>query len=238
MKEELALFVRYGTGAVSDALDLLAHNGGLPGLSRRSGSGAVAGPAFTVRYLPVGPGEPGPAGDFIDDVPPGAVVVIGNAGRQHCTVWGDLLSEVAQRSGVRGTVIDGCCRDVGETRALGYSVWSLSSYLKSGKNRVRLTAVQEPIELAGTLVRPGDMVCADDSGALVVPVEIAGQVAEQVCLVAELEAKIRADIGAGVPLREARRRHRYHQAAVRIVTPAAAPATSAVPPAGAPAATA
>lgn len=210
--EEIELFRQHGTGAVSDALDLLGHDGGLAGLSRRSGAGTVVGPAHTLRYEPVRPGTRAPAGEFVDDVPPGAVVVVANGGRLYCTVWGDILSEVAQRGGVAGTVIDGCCRDVAETRALGYPLWSRAAYMKSGKNRVRLVAVGEPVEVCGTTVAPGDLVCADDSGALVVPAALRGAVAEQVRRIVEMEAAIRADIAAGVPLREARRQHGYNLA--------------------------
>jgi regulator of RNase E activity RraA len=127
-------------------------------------------------------------------------------------VWGDILSEVARRATVAGTVIDGCCRDLGEIRALRYPLWSRGSYMKSGKNRVRLAAVQEPVEVAGVRVHPGDVVCADDSGVLVVPAGLAGPVAERVARVVAMEELVRADIARGVPLREARRRHGYNLA--------------------------
>lgn len=207
------VFRRHGTGAVSDALDLLGHDGGLAGLARRSGAGVTVGPAYTLHYRPVQAGESGPAGDFIDDVPAGAVVVVANAGRQHCTVWGDILTEVAQRRGVVGTVIDGCCRDLGEIRALDYPLWSVGSYMKSGKNRVRLVAVQQPVEVAGTRVEPGDLVCADDAGVLVVPAALAERAAELVLEVIDVETRVRADAAAGLPLREARRRHGYNRPA-------------------------
>lgn len=206
-------FREHGTGAVSDAMDLLAMNGGLPGIDRRSGAGTVCGPAYTLRYQPVGAGQSGPAGEFIDDVPAGAVVVISNGGRDYCTVWGDILSEVARRRDVTGTVIDGCCRDLAEIRALGYSLWSRGAYMKSGKNRVRLAAVQEPVSLADTLVCPGDIICADDAGVIVVPGGRAEEVAEQLRRVVQMEARVRADVARGVPLREARQRHGYNLAA-------------------------
>jgi regulator of RNase E activity RraA len=208
------VFARHGTAAVSDAMDLLALNGGLLGLARRSGAGVVCGPAYTLRYVPGGAGDTGAAGEFIDDVPAGAVVVIANAGRMHCTVWGDILSEVAGRRAIAGAVIDGCCRDLGEIRALGFSVWSRGAYMKSGKNRVRLAAVQEPVDVADTLVRPGDMVCADDAGALAVPGDWVDRVVRQVERVARMEALVRADIAKGLPLREARRQHGYNMVAV------------------------
>ena len=215
------MFRRHGTGAVSDALDLLGGNGGL---ARQSGTGVVVGPAYTLQYRPVEPGERGPAGDFIDDVPAGVVVVVANGGRQYCTVWGDILAEVAQARGVAGTVIDGCCRDLGKIREFGYSLWSRASYMKSGKNRVRLMAVQVPVELAGTTVEPGDLVCADDSGVLAVPAGLAERAAGLVLEVVDVEARVRADVRAGVPLREARRRHGYNRAPIG--TAAADPAAA------------
>jgi regulator of RNase E activity RraA len=212
-----ARFARHGTGPVSDALDLLGINGGLEGLGRRSGSGVVVGPAFTVAFAPVGPGEPGPAADFIDDVAPGSVVVIANAGRTSCTVWGDLLAEVAQRRGVLGTVIDGCNRDLDDIRRLNYPLWSVGSFMKSGKNRVRMVAVNVPVTVAGTTVHPGDLVCADGSGVVVVPADRAQEVAARVDVIAGIEGRIRADLSLGVPLRESRRAHGYNQAALRPV---------------------
>jgi regulator of RNase E activity RraA len=212
----IEVFREHGTGAVSDAMDLLSLNGGLLGLERRSGAGVVCGTAYTLRFEPVAPGARGPAGEFIDDVPAGAVVVAANAGRLHCTVWGDILSEVAGRRGVAGVVIDGCCRDLSEIRALGYPVWSRGVYMKSGKNRVRLVAVQDPVDMANTLVRPGDIVCADDAGVLVVPADRADDVAGQVERVTAMEALVRADIARGVALREARQQHGYNLAAVPV----------------------
>ncbi|WP_457512024.1 RraA family protein [Streptomyces sp. TE33382] len=210
-EESVRLFREHGTSTVSDALDLLGHDGtGAPGLLRMSGTGAVAGPAFTLRYVPVEPGAPGPAGEFLDDVPPGAVVVVANDGRTDCTVWGDLLSMAALRGAVAGTVIDGVCRDVGAIRAGGYPLWSLGSYMKSGKHRVRLAATGKPVTLCGVPVVPGDVVVGDDSGCLVVPGGLVERTAEQVRRVAAAEDAIRADLAAGVPVAEARARHGYN----------------------------
>ncbi|WP_214103829.1 RraA family protein [Acrocarpospora catenulata] len=205
---------KHGTAPISDALDQLGVNGGLPGLARVSGRGVVSGPAFTLRFEQVEPGQPGPAADFIDDVPAGSVIVIANEGRTHCTVWGDILTGVALARGIAGTVIDGCCRDVDDTRELGYSVWSLGGYMKSGKNRVRLAEVQVPVVVGGVLIRPGDVVCGDGSGVVVVPAELAADVADRVERIAAMEALVRADLDEGVPLAEARRRRGYNAAAL------------------------
>lgn len=213
----LAELNRHGTAAVSDALDLLGRGDtGLPGLRRMSGAGNVAGPAFTLGFVPVEPGAPAPAADYIDEVPPGSVVMVANGGRTDCTVWGDLLAVTAVRNGVAGTVIDGVCRDVGAIRETGYPLWSHGSYMKSGKNRTLLKTTQEPVTICGTTVRPGDIVVCDDAGCLVVPAELARRTAEAVREVALVEAAIRVELAAGVSLREARHRHGYHAVGLRL----------------------
>ncbi|MCQ4045267.1 RraA family protein [Streptantibioticus rubrisoli] len=210
-QDVLDVFRAHGTSAVSDALDLLDRGEtGLPGLRRISGEGVVAGPVFTVRYETVAPGNPGPAGEFIDDVPPGAVVVVANDGRTDRTVWGDLLTLTAVRGQVAGTVIDGVCRDVAAIRESGYPLWSGGSYMKSGKHRVRLTAVQRSVRVCGVRIAPGDVLVGDDAGCLVVPAQVLDRTAEQVRRVAAAEQAIRADIAAGLPLGTARERHGYN----------------------------
>lgn len=211
---EYEIFFRAGTGTVSDALDLLGLNGGLKGLARLSGTGVIAGPAFTVRFEPVEPGASAPAADYVDDVPAGSVIVIANAGRTYCTVWGGLLTYAAILRRAAGTVIDGCCRDLDEITDLGYPLWAVSSYMKSGKNRVRLADVGLPVLVGGVTVRPSDIICADSAGVLAVPVERLQAVLEQVRRVLKVEMGIRADLAHGIPLREARERHGYNRVAL------------------------
>jgi regulator of RNase E activity RraA len=201
------------TAAVSDALDMLRLDGCLPGLLHLSGHGFVAGPAFTVRYEPVGEEEAGPAGDFVDEVPAGSVVIIANSGRTNGTVWGDVLSRVAQHRKVAGTVIDGVCRDIGGSRAVGYPLWARGVFTRSGKNRVRLREVGGVVDVCGIRVAPGDLVCADESGVVVVPRERTADVARLVADIRDREERIVAAVLAGRPLAAARKEFRYHDLA-------------------------
>ena len=87
------------TATISDALDRLGIVGqclGIAPLDPGSASLAARLPCATGR-----PGlvERGNVGDYIDDVPPGDIVVLDNAGRLDCTVWGDILTAVASRRG-------------------------------------------------------------------------------------------------------------------------------------------
>lgn len=206
------------TATVSDALDLLGIDGCLPGLRLLSGRRA-AGPAFTVAFEPVAPGEPAPAADYIDDVPAGAVVVLANGGRTDCTVWGGLLSAAAARRGIAGTVIDGVCRDVEDTVAAGHPLWALGTFMRSGKNRARMAAVQQPVRVAGVPVAPGDVVVADGNGVVVVPAAAAEEVTAAVDRVLTVERAVLAAVLDGAPLAEARARYGYHSVAYRAPRP-------------------
>ncbi|MGC4807615.1 RraA family protein [Micromonospora sp. DT233] len=213
-----AALAAHGTAAVSDALDLAGVSSTLWGVRRFSGTGLVVGPAFTVRFEPVADGVRAPAADYIDDVPPGAVVVIANEGR-HCTVWGDILAEVAVARGLAGTVVDGYFRDVDGIRELGYPMWARGAFMRSGKNRVRMAAAQEPVTVGADgdriTVRPGDLVAADGSGVVVVPEALVDDVVASVTRVAAMEQRVLADVRAGTPLRQARATHGYHEVARR-----------------------
>src|SRR5207237_8268488 len=77
----------------------------------RSAGFRMTGRAWTLKYGPAG-NPPGTVGDYIDDLPAGTVIVLDNNGREDCTVWGDILTEIASRKGIAGTRIDGINRDV------------------------------------------------------------------------------------------------------------------------------
>ena len=130
------------TAAISDALDQAGIEGALHGLAPLSDGFRAAGPAFTVRYAPIDDTAGGTVGDFLDDVPPGAVIVIDNAGRTDVTVWGGIMTEAAAARGIAGTVINGACRDVGTSLAHNYPLFSRGRYMRTGKDRVRLAAAE------------------------------------------------------------------------------------------------
>jgi regulator of RNase E activity RraA len=170
----------------------------------------IAGPAYTVRYIPIGTVKTG-AGDFLDDVPAGNVVVLDNGGRTYCTVWGDLMTRVAKRNGVAGTVIDGVCRDVDLIRELQYPIFTRGAFMMTGKGRMQLAAVQETVTIGERSVQPGDLVIADDSGVVVVPQSRMGEVLKTAQGIADREDRIKRMIEDGLTLKEARAREGYNQ---------------------------
>ncbi|MGH2470353.1 MAG: RraA family protein, partial [Chloroflexota bacterium] len=171
----------------------------------------LAGRAFTLKYRAIGVVERGTVGDYIDDVTPGDVIVLDNAGRVDCTVWGDILTLVAKRRGVAGTVINGVCRDVSRALQVGYPVFTRGRYMRTGKDRVEVDSTNTPVSLGDVQVRPGDILVGDADGIVVVPRSREKDVLERTQGIELSEKAIEDDVQAGVRLTEARKRHGYHQ---------------------------
>jgi 4-hydroxy-4-methyl-2-oxoglutarate aldolase len=210
----LGMLALLDTSHVSDALDKLGVIGQCMGLLPIVRDSRLAGRAFTVRYLPVGAGG-GTVGDYADDLEPGTVVVLDNAGRLDTTVWGDLLTATASRRQLAGTVIDGVCRDTDRAVELGYPVYSRSRWMRTGKDRVRVDGYNVPVTIGGVRVEPGDYLLGDADGVVVVPVGHAIEIIDIAQGIREAEENIRAAIESGQSLADARRQYGYHQLQTR-----------------------
>ena len=206
----VALFEGLDTPGVSDAMDKLGIPGQCLGIAPLDNyRGTVVGPAFTVQYVPANT-PPGSVGDFIEDVLPGDVVVIANAGRTDCTVWGDIMTQYAGTRGIAATVIDGVCRDVSKALGDGYPLFTRGRYMRTGKDRVEVLSVNQPVAISESRVCARDIVVADANGVLVVPRARAAEVAQVARQIEAVESQIRAQIEAGKTLKQARESLGYH----------------------------
>lgn len=198
------------TSNISDALDRLGIAGQCLGIKPRDPRFRLTGRAFTLLYGPVG--KPvGTVGDFIDDVPPGTVIAIDNGGRENATVWGDILTEIAHRRGIAGTVIDGACRDTALCVEIGYPVFSHSYSMRTGKDRVQLEGTDVIVNIGDARVAPGDILRGDADGVVVIPRQHESEVLAAAEDVFAKEEAIRKAIRAGKRLDEARKELGYHQ---------------------------
>ena len=213
--ELVARFRKLDTTSISDAMDKLGIPGGLLGIKAVNRGTRICGTAYTVHYVPCGQIK-GTVGDFLDDVEPGQVVVIDNAGREYCTVWGDIMSVTAKLRGVEGTLIDGVCRDLPVLLEGGYPVFSKGWYMVTGKDRVQVDAVQVPVAVSGIQICPGDIIVGDETGAVAVPYPRAAEVAAIAESIEETEEKIIALVKQGVPLKEARKQTGYHHLQTKV----------------------
>lgn len=187
------------TATVSDALDELGLAGALSGIrAQREGLGRICGRALPVRFVRksndpkayrFGGGVGKPLEIVLRTMKAGDVVVMDLDGAANASAWGGLASRLAQRRGVRGTILWGTCRDLEEIRAVGYPVWAVGVCPRRSRNEFAFGSINEEIRIAGVAVRPGDYVVADESGAVVVPHDRAE---ETLALVARIDAQERA----------------------------------------------
>jgi len=202
------------TATISDALDRLGIVGQCAGIQGRDPDFRMAGRAFTMRCGPASQ-PPGTVGDYIDDVPEGGIVVIDNGGREDATIWGDILTEIAHRRALGGTLIDGISRDVHLCRSLGYPVFSKGHWMRTGKDRVQVEQMDCVVTIGGARVAPGDIVRGDPDGVLVIPAGHEDAVLDAAEEIHASEEAIRAAARGGMRLDEARRLHKYHSLQTR-----------------------
>ena len=212
--QNLQRAAKLDTTSISDALDRLGIAGQCLNIKPLDHRFRLTGRAFTILYGPAG-NPPGTVGDYIDDVEPGSVVVLDNGGRENATVWGDILTWVANRRGVAGTVIDGACRDTHLARELGYPIYSRSYSMRTGKDRVQVEAVNGPVTIGDARVAAGDLLRGDADGVLVIPRAHEDAVLTAAEEIDAVEQQIRAAINDGKTLAEARKALGYHQLQTR-----------------------
>jgi 4-hydroxy-4-methyl-2-oxoglutarate aldolase len=205
---------RLDTTSISDALDRLGVAGQCLNIKPLDPAFRLTGRAFTVLYGPASR-PAGTVGDYIDDVEPGAVVVLDNGGRENATVWGDILTWVAHRRGIAGTVIDGACRDTHLCRDLKYPIYSRSYSMRTGKDRVQVEAMNVTVNIGDARVAPGDLLRGDADGVLVIPREHEEAVLAAAEEIDSIEQQIRALVNEGKTLAAARRQLGYHQLQTR-----------------------
>lgn len=132
----------------------------------------------------------------VETCEPGDVLVVAVTAPSTHGAFGDLLATSVRARGVRGLVIDAGVRDTSDLRAMGFPAWSRHV---SCEGTVKATpgSVNVPVVMGGQTVCPGDVVCADDDGVVVVARPEADWALEMSRLRLNKEAQARARLAAG-----------------------------------------
>lgn len=146
--------------------------------------------------------------DLIDSLKPGEIPVLACDGpTDRIAPWGELLTTASKVRGAAGCLTDGLVRDVRRIRELGFPVFHGGIGPLDTKGRAEMMAADEPVELGGARVAPGDFVFGDVDGVVIVPQAIAPEAIRRALAKIEAEDSTREELLAGNSLRSVFERH-------------------------------
>ncbi|WP_439945431.1 4-carboxy-4-hydroxy-2-oxoadipate aldolase/oxaloacetate decarboxylase [Streptomyces sp. BBFR109] len=170
--KDVAALAGYGTATVGEAMGRTGFLGSH--LRPIQQDVRVAGTAVTALCWP---GDNLMIHAAVEQCGEGDVLVVTTTSPCTDGLFGELFATALARRGVRGVVLDTGIRDTAELRAMGFPAWSAAV---SPQGTVKATggSVNVPIAIGGQVIRPGDVIVADDDGVVVVPRERARDTAE------------------------------------------------------------
>lgn len=131
--------------------------------------------------------------DYRDRIRPGHVIVSDVGSAESVGVWGSENSLGAVERGALGIVTNGECRDTAEIELQRTPICCKRRGRTIIPGRIEAVEMQTRIGIGGAQVRPGDIVGCDDDGIVVVPIEVAQEVAghARAILAADMKARRR-----------------------------------------------
>lgn len=202
----LQAFAALATPTLANALDDVGFEGVMLGLRQVVPGTRCVGRAVTIRQVTGRRGdftsEDFKVGDMIDAANRGDVLVIDNSG--HCvSTFGGLATLAAKTKGISGLVADGGVRDQEEMLEHKFPVFARHMTPLTGRTRLAITGINEPVSCGGVRVRPGDVIVADGSGVVCVPAEHAARLAELAGRYTRDDEQAAAELANGLSFREA-----------------------------------
>jgi len=180
-----------GTATVHEAIGRRGFAG--PDLRPIQQGTRLAGPAVTVSCHP---GDNLMVHAAVEVCEAGDVLVVTTTAPSTHGMFGELLATSLMARGVHALVIDAGVRDTAELRAMGFAVWARHVSCE-GTVKASPGSVNVPVVLGGMVVSPGDVVCADDDGVVVVPAGEAEWALDQARRRVAREDATRARLAAG-----------------------------------------
>lgn len=208
MAETLRALREVATATLSVALRRRGlHRVVLEGVSPLNPTHRMAGIARTLRYLPCREDVEAARKDLpniqkatIDDLGQDDVLVIGARGVPNAGTIGDLLALRAQTNGAAGVVTDGAVRDRGILADMDLPVFANGHDPRVLRERHVVWEADVAIGCGEALVLPGDVIVGDADGVLVIPADLAAEVAAEARQAEHEEAYIGLQVEQGVPI--------------------------------------
>lgn len=202
----LERYQKLATPTLANALEDVAFAGIMSGIGQVVPGTRAVGRAVTIRQVTGSRGdftsEDFKVGHMIDAAGPGQVIVVDNAGHEVST-WGGLATFAAKTKGVAGLVCDGGVRDKEEMLEHRFPVFTRHMTPLTGRTRLKIATIGEPVSCGGVLVRNGDIIVADGSGVVCIPAEHKEKVADLAERYSADDEAAQAEIAKGLSFREA-----------------------------------
>jgi regulator of RNase E activity RraA len=168
----------------------------------------LVGPAFTLRFVPVREdlatpeswGKPISTRAAIEAMPAGCIAVADAMGVTTAGIFGDILLMRMARRNVTALVTDGVIRDKAGCLATGLPIWCQGTAAPASVNGLTFVGWNEPIACGGCAIFPGDVIVADDDGAVVIPQDLVEFVAAEGEEHERYESWVVSEVERGVPL--------------------------------------
>lgn len=196
-----ALFKKYGKSELKKAFsmvstpnvsDAMHKQGAMQGIRPIKLGFHMVGRAYTVRTID---GDWAKPVEAIDEANEGWVLVVDvNGGKT--AIWGELATWSAKLKGLAGVVVDGAIRDLDDIVKMDFPVFSRHVVPNAGEPK-GFGEIGAEIKCGGRDVRSGDWIIGDDSGVVVVPQEIAQEIANRALDVKGHENRVREEIKDG-----------------------------------------
>jgi regulator of RNase E activity RraA len=169
----------------------------------------LAGPAYTLRYIPSREDLDGieafrdprhPQRVAIEEIPPGAVLVMDCRGDTSVASAGSILATRLQVRGAAGIVTDGGLRDAAGIAKLDMPAWCSGASAPTNLIRHHALDLNAPIGCGGVPVYPGDIMVGDDDGVVCIPAHLADEVARDAVEMERFEQFVLEEVARGVSI--------------------------------------
>jgi regulator of RNase E activity RraA len=202
-----------GSATASSELNRLGiRSAHIVGPVARTPGVSTAGPALTLQFMPkredlyqvdeYADPEKQLHRHVLYHTRPGDIVVVDARGDMTSGVFGEMMLTYFAGRGGRGIVVDGCIRDFRRAARLGIGLWLRGTTPNfHSQTGIFPTAVNVPVACGGTVVVPGDIIIADDDGAVVVPIALAPRLLHEASQHAEWEDFTRLRLSQGGDMR-------------------------------------
>jgi len=230
--DQIAQLKQYTSCDISDALlKLHVPNGGfIPDLhlfpppaslsSPPSTDSVTIAPASTFLFVPksldvrdkshgLPEGNIPPESFWVDETQAGTIVVVSQPKGQINAVVGGIMTLRMKVLGAKGVVVAGRVRDMGELEEAGMHIWARATSTVGSGGLSTPLAMQVPLDIDGTIVKPGDIVFSDArEGLVVIPQEKLDELLQLLPRLVNADNAVIQAVKEGMSVREAFKKYR------------------------------